>query len=133
MTSSNYSDSKIAHTGGKNGYGAKLTNIYSLLFNIETIDHFNGKKYRQSFYDNMSRKDKPSITKNGGKPYTQITYLPDYKRFNENGLSNDMYSIMEKRAYDLAACTSNNVNIYFNDEKLDCKTIEKYVDYYIGI
>ena len=132
LTSSNYSDSKISHTGGKNGYGAKLTNIYSLLFNLETIDHFNGKKYKQSFYDNMSRKDKPSITKNGGKPYTQITYLPDYKRFNEKGLSDDMYSIMEKRAYDLAACTSNNVNIYFNDEKLDCKTFEKYVDYYIG-
>ena len=38
LTSSNYSKSKIKHVGGKNGYGAKLTNIYSREFSIETID-----------------------------------------------------------------------------------------------
>jgi DNA topoisomerase II len=132
LTSSNYSDSKIAHVGGKNGYGAKLTNIFSKEFYIETIDHYNKKKYKQKFYENMSRKDNPSITSNSGKPYTKISYIPDYKRFNETGLSEDMYNVMEKRAYDLAACTGNNVNIYFNNDKLDCKTFEKYVDYYIG-
>ena len=132
LTSSNYSDSKISHVGGKNGYGAKLTNIFSTEFYIETIDHYNKKKYRQKFYDNMSNKDKPSITSNSSKPYTKISYIPDYKRFKQSGLTDDMYSVMEKRAYDLAACTSNNVNIYFNNEKLDCKTFEKYVDYYIG-
>ena len=132
LTSSNYSDSKIEHVGGKNGYGAKLTNIFSKEFRIETIDHYNKKKYRQKFYENMSKKDKPSITSNSSKPYTKISYIPDYIRFNESGLSDDMYNIMEKRAYDLAACTGNNVNIYFNNDKLDCKTFEKYVDYYIG-
>ena len=132
LTSSNYSDSKIAHVGGKNGYGAKLTNIFSTEFYIETIDHFNKKKYRQKFYDNMSKKDKPSITSNSSKPYTKISYIPDYQRFKQSGMTDDMYAVMEKRAYDLAACTSNNVNVFFNDIKLDCKTFEKYVDYYIG-
>ena len=82
LTSSNYTDSKIAHVGGKNGYGAKLTNIFSTEFYLETIDHFNKKKYKQKFYDNMSKVDKPSITTNGSKPYTLISYTPDYKRFN---------------------------------------------------
>ena len=82
LTSSNYTDSKIAHVGGKNGYGAKLTNIFSKEFYLETIDHFNKKKYKQRFYDNMSKKDKPSITSNSGKPYTLISYTPDYSRFN---------------------------------------------------
>ena len=37
LTSSNYeSESRI--TGGMNGYGAKLTNIFSTLFYIETVD-----------------------------------------------------------------------------------------------
>jgi DNA topoisomerase II len=132
LTSSNYSNSKIAHVGGKNGYGAKLANIFSKEFYIETIDHFIKKKYRQKFYDNMSQKDKPSITSNSSKPYTKISYIPDYARFKQSGLTDDMYAVMEKRAYDLAACTSNNVSVFFNDEKLDCKTFEKYVDYYIG-
>ena len=132
LTSSNYSNSKIAHVGGKNGYGAKLTNIFSKEFYIETIDHFNKKKYKQKFYENMSKKDKPSITSNSSKPYTKISYIPDYVRFKQTGMTEDMYNIMEKRAYDLAACTGNNVNIFFNNSKLDCKTFEKYVDYYIG-
>ena len=38
----------------------------------------------------MSRKDKPSITKNSGKPYTMIKYKPDYQRFKVNGLTNDI-------------------------------------------
>ena len=132
LTSSNYSNSKIAHVGGKNGYGAKLTNIFSKEFYIETIDHFNKKKYKQKFYENMSKKDKPSITNNGNKPYTKISYIPDYVRFKQSGMTEDMYNVMEKRAYDLAACTGNNVNVFFNNSKLDCKTFEKYVDYYIG-
>lgn len=35
-------------TGGRNGYGAKLTNIYSTEFVVETCDkHGSGKHYRQ--------------------------------------------------------------------------------------
>ena len=132
LTSSNYTDSKIAHVGGKNGYGAKLTNIFSKEFYLETIDHFNKKKYKQKFYDNMSKVDKPSITTNGSKPYTLISYTPDYKRFNTEGLTDDMFSIMKKRAYDLAACTGSNVAVHFNENKIDCKTLDKYVDYYLG-
>ena len=60
----------------------------------------------------MSRKDKPSITSNSSKPYTKISYIPDYSRFNQTNLTNDMYEVMEKRAYDLAACTSNNINVF---------------------
>mgnify|MGYP001353793017 CR=1 FL=1 len=132
LTSSNYTNAKIAHVGGKNGYGAKLTNIFSKEFYIETVDHFNKKKYRQKFYNNMENKEKPSITSNSSKPYTLISYKPDYSRFNSNGLSDSMYSTMKKRAYDLAACTGSNVNVFFNDEKLDCKTLDKYVDFFIG-
>ena len=41
LTSSNYDDNEKKVTGGRNGYGAKLTNIYSTQFSIETSD---GKK-----------------------------------------------------------------------------------------
>ncbi|XP_043692754.1 DNA topoisomerase 2-like [Telopea speciosissima] len=47
LTSSNYDDAIKTTTGGRNGYGAKLTNIYSLEFVIETADGKRKKKYKQ--------------------------------------------------------------------------------------
>src|SRR5438132_12112401 len=39
---------------------------------------------------------------------------------------------MHKRTYDIAACTSKEVMVKYNGEKLDVKTFERYVDLYIG-
>jgi len=36
LTSSNYNDTEEKVTGGRNGFGAKLTNIFSTEFQIET-------------------------------------------------------------------------------------------------
>jgi hypothetical protein len=44
LTSSNYNDAEKKTTGGRNGYGAKLANIFSTEFSIETAD---GKRLRQ--------------------------------------------------------------------------------------
>lgn len=133
LTSTNYSKNKLKHVGGKNGYGAKLTNIFSKHFFIETIDHINGKKYKQEWKNNMSEIGKPSITKYTSKPYTIIKYTADFERLKLLGIEDDMYSIMCRRAYDLAACTDNKVTIWLNKQKLDCRHFEHYVDKYLGV
>ena len=38
LTSSHYDDSEKKVTGGRNGYGAKLTNVFSDKFIVETAD-----------------------------------------------------------------------------------------------
>merc|ERR1712100_99259 len=38
LTSSNYDDNEKKVTGGRNGYGAKLANIFSNEFTVETVD-----------------------------------------------------------------------------------------------
>ena len=43
LTSSNYNDDQKKITGGRNGYGAKLTNIFSKKFVVETADSINHK------------------------------------------------------------------------------------------
>lgn len=43
LTSSNYNDAEKKVTGGRNGYGAKLTNIFSTKFIVETADAKNKK------------------------------------------------------------------------------------------
>jgi DNA topoisomerase-2 len=45
LTSSNFDDSVKKVTGGRNGFGAKLTNIFSKKFTVTTADSKNKKKY----------------------------------------------------------------------------------------
>lgn len=47
LTSSNYDDSEKKVTGGRNGFGAKLCNIFSKKFVVETACSEYGKKYKQ--------------------------------------------------------------------------------------
>jgi len=53
LTSSNYDDKEQKVTGGRNGFGAKLTNIFSREFEISTGSSRLRKVYTQRFYDNM--------------------------------------------------------------------------------
>lgn len=46
LTSSNYDDDQKKTTGGRNGYGAKLANIFSTKFIVETADCKSRKHYR---------------------------------------------------------------------------------------
>ncbi len=49
-------------TGGRNGYGAKLANIFSTQFVIETCDGRRKRAYRQVFSANMTAKGEPQIS-----------------------------------------------------------------------
>jgi DNA topoisomerase-2 len=64
LTSSNYDDDEKKLTGGRNGYGAKLTNIYSKKFTVETATKADGHKFKQSWTDNMGKEGAHSVTSN---------------------------------------------------------------------
>lgn len=132
LTSSNYDKEEKKITGGKNGYGATCTNIFSSLMRIETVDASRKLKYIQEFRNNMSEKGVPQITKCSAKPYTKIEFSPDLARFNLTSLDNDTVQLMKKRVVDATACTGKTVNVFLNEKKLECKSLEKYVNYYLG-
>lgn len=130
LTSSNYDDDERKVTGGRNGYGAKLANIYSTEFIVETCDSASGKRYKQTFRDNMSQKDKPKITDNKrGENWTRITFKPDLVRFNMENIDADMVSLIKKRVYDMAGITKG-VKVFLNDERLKVKDFKAYVEMY---
>ena len=97
LTGGNFNDDEKKVTGGRNGYGAKLTNIYSTEFRVETADKKEGKKFRQTWHDNMSKEDKPVITNFRGSEYTEVSYVPDLSLFHMEGLDDDIVALMEKR------------------------------------
>ena len=78
LTSSNYDDNIKKVTGGRNGYGAKLTNIFSKKFIVETVDSDRKKYYKQIFSNNMLEKTEPIIEKSNDEDYTSITFVPKY-------------------------------------------------------
>ena len=47
LTSTNFNDDKKQVTGGRNGYGAKLCNIFSTKFILETSSKKYGKSFKQ--------------------------------------------------------------------------------------
>ena len=131
-TSTNYDKNEKKIVGGKNGFGFKLVLIWSTHGSIETVDHVRGLKYTQEFKDNLDIIGKPTITKCKSKPYTKITFKPDYKRLGLSGLSSDMVSLLKKRVYDVAAVTDKSVKVKYNSQIIPVKNFQQYIDMYIG-
>ncbi|KIM47986.1 hypothetical protein M413DRAFT_22556 [Hebeloma cylindrosporum] len=132
LSSSNYDDDENKLTGGRNGYGAKLANIYSHEFTVETADKNTQQKYKQTWTDNMSKCGKPKITKGlKNEEFTRITFKPDLKRFGMARIDEDTASLLRKRVYDMAGITKD-VKVYLNDERLKIKTFKQYVEMYIN-
>jgi DNA topoisomerase-2 len=131
LTSSNYNDDQKKVTGGRNGFGAKLTNIFSSKFVVETADTKSGKMFKQVYRNNMSEKDAPEIKPHKGEDFTCITFYPDLKKFNMTHLDDDIVSLMTKRVYDLAGVTPANVKVKLNGQNVDIKNFNSYVDLYL--
>lgn len=131
-TSTNYNKDEKKITGGKNGFGFKLVLIWSTYGRVETVDHIRGLKYVQEFQNNLDLILPPKITKCSSKPYTKITFKPDYARFGIEGLTPDILNLFKKRVYDISAVTDKNIKVKYNNSQIPIKHFEQYIDMYIG-
>jgi len=151
LTSSNYDKAEEKTVGGKNGYGAKLTNIFSSSFVVDTVDHLAKKKYKQEWTKNMSVVAKPVVTASVVKPYTHITYTPDLSRFlwSSGAATNtvtaaaaaaaaittipaDMLAVLATRVVDAAACAGRDCRVTLNGKVLSANTFPKYIELYLA-
>lgn len=130
LTSSNYDDDEKKVTGGRNGYGAKLCNIFSTRFTVETACKDSKKCFKQTWYDNMGRAGDANIKPFDGEEYTCITFRPDLPKFKMSILDKDTVALMTRRAYDIAG-SSKGVRVFFNGKKLPIKDFHSYVDMYV--
>jgi len=141
-TSTNYDKDEKKIVGGKNGFGIKLVFIWSTYGRIETVDHIRKLKYVQEFKNNLDVIEPPVITKLKGnpKPYTTVSFRPDYARLGLPGLSPDMLAMFKKRVYDIAAVTDHSikkVKVHYQygdlaDLVVPVKNFQNYVDSYVG-
>ncbi len=131
-TSTNYNKDEKKIVGGKNGFGFKLVLIWSVFGEIETIDHVRKLKYVQKFSNNLDNIEPPKITKCSAKPYTRVSFKPDYTRFGIPMLNTDMRELFHKRVVDISAITPKTVKVKYNNQLIPVKTFEQYIDLYIG-
>ena len=133
LTSSNFNDDEKRTTGGRNGYGAKLANIFSTKFIVEIVDATRKKKYIQTWTNNMADVNKAKVTDATSKTlksYIKVTFYPDFKRFQIENLDNDHYNLFYRRSIDIAGINENKLKIYFNDKKIESTLFKLYVDLY---
>jgi len=137
LTGSNFDDDEKKTTGGRNGFGAKLANIFSTEFVVETADSSTGQKFKQVFNDNMTNKKDPKITAHSGKDFTCITFTPDLAKFKMDCLDDDTVALLCKRVYDIAGCCNSyqgsRLQVYLNGKKLPVKSFQSYMELYEGV
>ncbi|GFS90370.1 DNA topoisomerase 2-alpha [Nephila pilipes] len=131
LTSSNYNDEERKVTGGRNGYGAKLCNIFSTKFTVETACKSYKKQFKQTWKDNMTKAEEPKINTFNGSDFTCITFYPDLAKFKMTVLDKDIVAIMTRRAYDIAGC-ARGVKVILNDKRLPVKSFKDYINLYLS-
>jgi len=134
LTGSNFDDTEQRTTGGRHGYGAKLTNILSESFTVETADPGRGLSYHQTWTSNMGSPSTPNIEplhkfENIGEElapinvqcgFTRVSFKPDKAHLissslpkshsvsisgqKAGSLSAGDVSALRRRVVELAAC-----------------------------
>jgi DNA topoisomerase-2 len=142
LTGSNFDDDERKTTGGRNGYGAKLANIFSTEFVVECLDSRRGLLFRQAFRNNMHETCEPSIEKCSKAEakrgdHTKITFRPDLKRFGMSIMDDDIIGLLSKRAYDIAGSMANKegkkLRVFLNGNKVPVRDFKSYLELYDGI
>ncbi|KAK4533368.1 hypothetical protein CCYA_CCYA16G4250 [Cyanidiococcus yangmingshanensis] len=132
LTGSNFNDTEetVRLTGGRHGYGAKLTNIMSKRFHVETVDRQHRLRYRQEWCQNMGVCSLPEITsisaEEAQEPYTEITFEPDLERFGLSHVDRETLLLMARRAFDITGITTN-VRVRLNGIPLSWGGFAEYV------
>ncbi|VDO31503.1 unnamed protein product, partial [Onchocerca flexuosa] len=128
FTSSNYDDSELKIVGGRNGFGAKLCNIFSTEFSIETCTRQSGLRFFQCWRNNMNDVDDPIITNVGTNAvdYTCVTFKPDLSKFKLSILDENTIEVMVRRTVDIAG-TLDSVHVFLNGTKIEVSGFEDYV------
>jgi len=133
LTGSNFDDNVKRVTGGRHGYGAKLTNIFSKEFTVEVADSKRKKRYTQTWKNNMKVMGEPDIVPyKTGKDYTSISFVPDLERLTgqegATSITGDEYALMCRRVIDVAGCSAGALNVSLNGLDVSMPSFEAYAN-----
>lgn len=135
LSGSNYDDNEKRYTSGRNGLGAKLTNVLSTSFTVEGVDPSNKAKLVQKWTNNMRDTDGPKVTKTPRTTgYTSIKWSWDCDWFGMKGLPEDTLDLLAMHVLNASLLTGlkvtlngiklpNKLSAYF--DLLGCSTADQ--------
>ncbi|KAK6336595.1 DNA topoisomerase 2 [Orbilia javanica] len=131
LTGSNYNDNEKKVVGGRNGFGAKLCNIFSTEFILETADKKSKQKYKQVWRNNMKICEKAVIKPTSkAEEYTKVTFKPDLEKFGMTEIDSHFESLVRRRVYDLAGCC-RDLKVYYNGEQIKIKDFKAFMQLHV--
>lgn len=128
-TSSNYDDDVILMGCGRNGFGAKLTNIYSKMFVVTIGDNVNKKLYKGVWENNMQSGPKSEVKPYTGKAgYVEVAWLLDFERFGYTEYPDEAFNLFGRHAADFSLTCKVPVNFQVGETTiaLDLRNIREY-------
>jgi len=134
LTSSNYDDDVKQTVGGRNGYGAKLANVFATRFTIDIYNAAEKASYSQTWTRNMTTCAPPLIKSYAGaKNSTRITFWPELKRFGMERLDGDILALMHKRVYDIAGTTPTSLKVFLDGKQVPVHDFKDFMAFYLGV
>ncbi len=133
MTSSSYENvTKKRQFSSRNGFGSKLTNIFSTQFSVTIVDPFNELKYQKSWSNNMKDSTPHILTpcSKTDKAYVEITFTMDFKRFGYEQYPQEAFELYARHAVDTAFTLK--IPVCFNGKKFNIATAKEYAKMYLG-
>lgn len=136
-TSSTYGTSESI-TGGTFGYGIKLTNTFSVVFELENLDAKRGLLYRQQWLKSRSDDDlwcgPPEITEvtkgRARDGYTQVSFELDWKEFDmddETWRGLELFTHM-RAIHSSVFMSSTTSTVSFNGKPVDITNLSQLAE-----
>ena len=133
FSGSNFNDGEKRTVGGRHGFGAKLTNLFSHSFEVQTADSDAGLLYTQRWANNMSESSPPLVEPlpPGGRDFTRVRFVPDLGRFGLQRLHPDMLAIFRRRVHE-AAATAAPARLLLDGERVPVHGLSELAAMYAG-
>lgn len=119
----NFDDTEARTVAGRNGYGAKCTNVWSTRFQVETQD--GAHSFRQEWRDNMSYTGPAEVKPCSKKTFTRITFVPDYARLHVTDIPATL-AYLRTFVWHLCVVTTPDVHVYLDGQKLPVRHLKDY-------
>jgi len=132
MSSSSYDKNKKRQFSSRNGFGSKLTNIFSKEFKVTVADTFNGLLFKKTWSDNMKSQEPNEITKypKTGKSFVEIEFTMDFQRFGYDKYPQEAFELYSRHIVDTAFTLK--IPTSFNGKKINIKSAKDYAKMYLG-
>ncbi len=119
----NFDDTVERKGAGRNGYGAKCTNAWSMEFEVDTVDEEH--HFVQRWTANMSQVCPARITKAHRKPYTRVSFIPDYARLHITDIVAAL-QYLRTFVWHLCPVTDSKLQVWLDGVKLPVRHLKDY-------